>query len=214
MLETYLFCLALGGVMLGASMVMGGDADADADVDVDGGLDFDADVDVDAGLDVDHGLDAEYAADGADTGTSGAAVEGFNWLLFLKVRFWLFALTFFGLTGTLLTLLAVFDREALTLSLAIPMGILAGYVATWVYDHLRRSETGTVHSERSILGSRGRVVLPVAPGRRGTVHLRIQGQGVDMTAITRGEVELATGTEVIVSEVEDAVVVIEPLPSP
>ena len=49
LLYAYITALILGGILLGASLLLGGDVDADVDLDVDADVDLDADADVDAG---------------------------------------------------------------------------------------------------------------------------------------------------------------------
>jgi len=66
LLGIYLGSLAMGGILIGASLLMGGndsDADADADADLDADVDVDADLDLDADLDVDVDLDADMDVD-------------------------------------------------------------------------------------------------------------------------------------------------------
>ena len=88
LIYAYIFALVLGGVLLGASFLLGGDHDADGDVDMDADADVDADVDADADIDGD--------ADGGHDGHGDVA--GFFGVLG-SLRFWTFFTAFFGLTG-------------------------------------------------------------------------------------------------------------------
>ncbi len=68
LLGIYLGSLAMGGILIGASLLLGGndsdaDADADADLDADMDADLDADIDVDADFDVDVDADIDVDAD-------------------------------------------------------------------------------------------------------------------------------------------------------
>ncbi|NCG21746.1 MAG: hypothetical protein GWP91_22240 [Rhodobacterales bacterium] len=83
----FMFCITLGGVMLGASILFG-----DADADVDGDLDLDGDVDHDGPGDV-------------------------SVLPFASLRFWTFMVEAFGLTGALLTLMGVSGAAAVGIAL-------------------------------------------------------------------------------------------------
>ena len=74
MLAVYLFCVALGGILILASILFG-----DADIE--------ADVDVDADADLDQEISVEWSV-----------------LPFGSLRFWTFLVECFGLTGALLTL--------------------------------------------------------------------------------------------------------------
>ena len=89
-------CLAVGAVMVLFSLFAGGESGADGHADAGGGGDADAGADGHAG-DADGHADAHGHADGAAGG-------GDFWLLFVSMRFWVFFLTFFGLTGLLLEL--------------------------------------------------------------------------------------------------------------
>ncbi|MDH5492526.1 MAG: hypothetical protein OEY14_11300, partial [Myxococcales bacterium] len=57
----YLFCLVLGGVLLGASILLGGHDDAD--LGGDGSFDADADLALDADADLALDADADFEAD-------------------------------------------------------------------------------------------------------------------------------------------------------
>lgn len=219
MLALYLFTFVFGSIVLGASLLLGGEADADADVDFDADLDADLDLDVDADVDLDADLDADVDADidagldqefaDAGTTTGGADASSFSLFLFIRPRFLLFASTFFGLTGLLsLTFEAVFGWSMPGLALAIPMGFFAGWAATVIVDRLKREDTGRVASARSYVGMTGQVLLPVRPDKRGIVHLTIQGQGVDMAARSHSGDTFERGDTVVVVKVADAVLLV------
>ena len=134
MLYVYLACLIIGGILLVASLLAGAiqsdadadvDADIDADVDADVDADIDADVDADVDADIDHDVDADHAADHSHD----VDAAGF-WLPFLSVRFWVFGLSFFGLCGTLLT---VIDHGPIvTPIVSVLVGLFCGTVAAYV----------------------------------------------------------------------------------
>jgi membrane protein implicated in regulation of membrane protease activity len=216
MLMLYVNFLIFGGVLMIATVFLGDtDTDADVDVDADVDLDVDVDADVDADLDADVDADADLDlqadvdADGdihvgelgpaAEAGVGGGA--GLTWLLFLKLRFWIFGFTFFGLTGTLTVAFGILEGTSSLLA-SIPVGFVAGYLATLVMDRLKRAETGRVVGATHYVGMRGTVELPVGPGTRGTVWLVIQGQRTEWTALPyRGE-SFTRGDEVVVMKVK------------
>ena len=98
MLTLYLVCLIIGGALVALSIFGGGDVDVDADVSADFDLDSDA-----------SGAGADVSADASvDSDASGAEAEGVEVSArFLSLRSAVFFSAFFGLTGTLLTLLAI-----------------------------------------------------------------------------------------------------------
>ena len=104
MLAVYLFCVALGGILILASILFG-DADIEADVD----------VDVDA--DLDQEISVEWSV-----------------LPFGSLRFWTFLVECFGLTGALLTLVGIPSAWTVGISLLMgsTMGWLAFQFFRWL----------------------------------------------------------------------------------
>src|SRR5690606_15637009 len=103
----YLFGLIVGGVLLGSSLLLGGD-DGDAD----------GDAHAEAG---DHGGHGH----GGDLQLDGAASDFLLWR-FRSLRFWTFFLAFFGLTGLALEGFGLLESSWLTLAASLGMGIFAG----------------------------------------------------------------------------------------
>ena len=211
MLPWYLGALVLGGVLIGASIVMGGgDADLDADHDLD--LDADVDVDVDADVDLDVDADADFGAD-HDIDIDSDADHGGDiggWLPFLSLRFWTFALMSFGLTGTLSQLLLDVPR-IVELGTSLVVGLAIGWGAAWAFRALKR---GTVTGQTQLTGLRGTeatVLLPVGPGKTGKVRALVDGQAVDLIARTRDDVLMARKEPVLVVSIDDGVATVTPL---
>jgi len=147
-LTLYLMCLLLGGILIALSIFGGGDTD----VDVDMAADVDVDVDVDGG-----GADAD-----AGEGLAAAA-------RFLSMRNLVFFLAFFGLTGTLLTLLQ--SNHAATLLTSAGLGILAAGAVHRLMGYLRGSQSGALPSPSALAGSEARVVVGITPTRPGKVDV-------------------------------------------
>lgn len=197
MLPLYLGALALGGVLIAASVLMGGGSDSDVDVDAD--VDVDVDVDVDADIDVDVDADADLDIDGG----MDKDVDVGAWLPFLSVRFWTFGLASFGLMGTLLTL------EGFGTAVAAPsssvLGLVVGWTAAWAFRKLKASSVSGDTGLRDVGGSEGEVLLPVGPGKRGKIRAMVGGQWVDLIAET-GDGDLIQRKEkVLVVAVTDGV---------
>lgn len=182
----YLFALIVGGVLLGASILLGGgdhdvdsdgdlhlDFDADADADLDGDLHAEADADAAAGPDADHAL---------DVGGHGGA-DFFLWS-FRSIRFWTFFLAFFGLTGLALTWLGLVDSQWLGLGLAVGMGTLTGFGAAAVLRALGTDTAANVASSSDYIGKTAKVVVPVKKGGVGKVRVQLRGTTVDVLATT------------------------------
>lgn len=211
----YVFALVVGGVLLGASMFLGGDGDGDGHPD--GGFaDADADVDLEAGdADVGHDLGGHDHADhalghghhgdahhpGVDAAGAGDAL-GFLLWSFGSLRFWTFFLAFFGLTGLALDGLGLVPAGVVGPSLAVGTGLLVAWSALFV---LRRLSTGSSSSHataRDYVGKTARVLVPVAPEGVGKVRVRIGGQDVDLLATTDDPAGFRSSEEALVIEVD------------
>lgn len=174
----YLFSLIVGGVLLGASILLGGhdtDVDADADADVDLDVDADADVDIDADADVDVDADADVDK---DFGHGDAA--GFLYT-FLSMRFWVFFLAAFGLTGIVLD---GFDlaHPWLGLALSIAMGTGSGFLAVTAIRKLGSDRDSRVVSSKDYVGKTARVLVPFEGEGLGKVRVDIRGNSIDLLA--------------------------------
>jgi len=148
MMTLYLVCLVLGGLLIAVSIFGGGDADVDVDVDV--AADADVDVEADAG------------GEGDGHGVTAAA-------RFLSMRNLVFFMAFFGLTGTLLTLLQA--NHVATLVAALGLGAVAGYVVQRLMDYLRGSQSGALPGASALAGAEARVVVGLAGARPGKVDV-------------------------------------------
>ena len=81
-------------------------------------------------------------------------------------------------------------------------------------EKLKREDTGRVLRSDSYIGMKGEVVLRIEPEKRGSVHVRIQGQGVEMAAVSHRGETLDKGEITVVVDVKDAVLhVARPRPS-
>jgi membrane protein implicated in regulation of membrane protease activity len=119
---------------------------------------------------------------------------------FLSLRFWIFAMLGFGLSGTLLHLFDLAGPVSIAL-IASLAGLASGAFATWalrVASHSPASSTVDVAHAR---GRVGRVLVPCARGKVGQIRVELQGQSVDLLAtaddddITRGEYVLVIDFE-------------------
>ncbi len=225
MLPVYLGSLALGGLIIVASIFLGDhdhdtdgdldvDADADVDLDVDADADLDLDVDVDADADLDMDLDADADADldgdadlhaehDFDKAVEAGHDAGGTWLPFLSLRFWTFALATFGGAGTLFELFGFSDVVAAPT--ATVLGVAVGWAVAWIFHKLKAERvTGDV-GLKGIRGREGRLMLPVGPDKLGKVRVVIDGQDVDLPARTGDGALLGVREEVLVVGVSDGV---------
>ncbi|MBN1335175.1 MAG: hypothetical protein JXB39_04385 [Deltaproteobacteria bacterium] len=220
LLGVYLGALALGGILIGASILFGGhDGDHDAGPEAAHDLDHDLDHDVDHDLEAsaDAHVDAEHGEAGADASpfalthaSHGMLDKGLDhhpatsaWLPFLSLRFWTFGLVAFGLTGAVL--FGLWSATPLTLVFAVPMGLGVGTGASALFRWLQRSATGGPVPAEELRGLEGILLLSAGPGHMGKVRLSVEGQYVDLPATTRDAELLPLKTRVIVVDLKDGV---------
>lgn len=227
LIYAYLFALVVGGVLLGASVLLGGhddasdlsgDADGELGLDAHADLDLDAhgelglDVDADGGLEVDADgdLEAEQAGTAHDVGADHGASAGHDvglgadFLLssLASIRFWTFFLAFFGLTGLSLSGLGLVESSGVVLALAIAVGLTSGYGISGVIRWLSRDTSGVAPSSRDYVGKTVRVVVPVSPGGTGKVRLELKGQLVDVLAVADEGDSFASKEEAMIIEMD------------
>ncbi len=202
MLPIYIGSLALGGVLIVASIVLG-DADADADLDVD--------ADIDVNTDFIGGLDGDQDALLIVKDPADAMADAGTWLPFFSLRFWTFALATFGASGLLLDILGV--ASFLAAGVSICLGGAIGTGAAWIFRHLQLVEpTGNV-GLLEISGTEATVLLTVGPHKTGKVRLRLDEQYIDLSARTQGEITINRNEKALVLKVEEGVALITPVPT-
>lgn len=182
----YLFSFALGGILLLASIFLG-DKDGGAG-DSDTG---DADADAGPSQGIDHGvLDSHGSVAGLFTA-------------FLSLRFWMFFLAFFGLTGLTLDGLDLIESSPVALVISLAMGLVTGQVTVAVFRSLSASETSTAASAHDYVGKSGRVLVSFGPGSLGKLRLTLKGTTVDVLATSDDERPFASGDEAMVIQMND-----------
>lgn len=159
----YLFALIVGGVLLAAAALLGGDHDAEAG-------------DLSHG-DLDHGVESH----GKHIGEVPADVGGLLWIL-RSMRFWTFFLAFFGLTGLTLGGLGLVDSRAIVGLLAVGMGLVCGYGAAKIIHALTVSDTANSVNASEYIGKTARVLVAMNASQTGKVRVDAKGTTVDLLA--------------------------------
>ncbi|HEY0715545.1 MAG TPA: hypothetical protein VGF45_22880 [Polyangia bacterium] len=221
MLPLYIGSLLFGGVLLGSSLLGGGDGDSHGDAGGhgpggDGGAGH-------AGLGGGgHGADHGLAADGdhgpaavlhpspGSTSARGHHGRGFRLPIF-SLGFWSFTTAFFGLTGLALTWAGGLGPLIPVVAGAVGLG--SGLVSSRVISRLTGNAVGLLGDANSHVGREGRLLLPVAPGRRGKIRLSIGGVSTDLIAETEADVPLSAGATVLVVGLRDNVAFVEANPA-
>ncbi|OKH43367.1 hypothetical protein NIES30_25130 [Phormidium tenue NIES-30] len=183
----YGLCFLVGGIFVLLAAVGGFDGvDIDADFDVDAAAAVSID-DIDAGTQIDQTL---------------TALRDRWWLPFLSLRFWTFALCFFGLTGLLLNLVQPNLAEWLGALIAVLMGLFCGLVAALVLRSLGRQSVSSLIRSETLIGQLATVEIPFDTNSRGKVSLSMAGSTVSFFAITQEEREFQAGETVLVVGME------------
>jgi len=186
MLTLYLVCLLLGGLLIAVSIFGGGDAD----------------VDVDAGADTDLDVEADVDAEGGGEGVTAAA-------RFLSMRNLVFFMAFFGLTGTLLTLLQA--NHLATLLTSFGLGAFAAYAVQRLMDYLRSSQSGALPSTSALAGAEARVVVGLAGKRPGKIDVVAGDRTHQLVARMHegaGVDHVEVGDTVVVVRIQDGIALV------
>jgi membrane protein implicated in regulation of membrane protease activity len=195
MLVLYTVALGVGGTLLAASLILGGDHDHDHD----GGVDLDKDFHLDVDSDVDADVDADADADGdADvSGDHGAVDVVLTWFPILSLRFWTFFMAFFGLTGTTIELLDLSSSTVAAITSSV-VGYLAGMSIVTVMRRLQKQVVDSNVRESDYIGATGVVMLPVSQNKTGKIRLHMKGRMVELMARTEEEGSFEIKDEVMV----------------
>ena len=124
---------------------------------------------------------------------------------YLSFRNFIYSTTFFGLTGSVLTWMAM--PFAVALGSSVGMGLFAGYVGHRFMRYLRGSESGEGMHVAALLGHPATVVLPPTKQHKGKIHVTIAGQRVLMLALLHADAddeatELRPGEHVFVVAID------------
>lgn len=145
-------------------------------------------------------------ADGGDGG-DGWAADGVAGVMFrlLPLSTLAFGAATFGVCG--LVLGAVGNGQGTTLVAAGLAGAAAGAVNSSVFAYLRRSSSTSGMRDDQLAGAMGRVVVPMAAGRRGRVSVGVAGQQVYLSAtpLAGTTPDLEMGDPVLVVEVRNGI---------
>ena len=185
MLSVYIASLLFGGVLLGGS-ILGGHGDG-------GG----------------HELGPVGHGDGP--GGHDHDHQSNNRLPFLSLRFWAFAIAFFGLTGMALTIAGTLG--AITPVVAGAVGLGCGLASARVLRSLTRNSVGLLGDANAHVGREARVLLPLSRGQRGKIRLQIGGTSTDLVAETEGDAALVPGESALVVGIRGNVALVERNPA-
>lgn len=172
MIYLYVFALILGGILLGASLLLGGHSDhASSDPHMPAG----------------HG--------------DPQGIESLM-LSVLSVRFWTFFLPFFGLAGLLLRGFGLIENNVVVALAATGLGLFAGSFATWLVRVMRADSSDSAAKTRDLVGKTGRLLVGFEKGGTGKIRLDVKGAQLDLPCVGVDDESIESRDEVIVVEVE------------
>lgn len=146
----------------------------------------------------DGSIDLDLDVDGGGEAGSGEVTSLAGDLL--SIRSLAFFLALFGITGLVLGWLDA--NGVIILIAALALGFFALWLNVALMRYLRVSSVGTEMSDRILVGCPAKVVLPVAPDRRGRVSVDVQGQVIYLVARPYRDGSFDVGTDVVVIEVD------------
>ena len=123
----------------------------------------------------------------------------------LSLRFWTFALAFFGLTGVVFEGMKLVSDPRLVAGLAGGSGLVAGLGISLVLRSLKRQVVNSLPTEVGFVGLTGEVLLAVCPGDPGRIRVHSRGVDVDLPARGHDGATLPKGSKALVVDVTDGV---------
>jgi len=197
MVGLYLGTLIFGSVLIGVSLLFGGDA-GDADLEADADMDLDADADMD--------LDAESELD-AGAGSAGEVDTRLRkkglWLPVFSMRFYTFATFALGLGGLIMTAFGV--PTLLTLGISVAMAVVVGWLAALAF---RKAYSDTVSGAVSVqqhVGAEARVLLAITSEKRGKVVLKTAAGRLELFAETHDDHTFNPGETVLIAHIDHGI---------
>lgn len=165
----YLACLIFGGGFLAFTFLFGGgdhdhDFDSHAELDGDGAFELhsgDGDLTTEADVHVDSHGDVSHDSRFAEAAS------------FFSLKNIIYFLAFFGLTGTVLSLL--FNLDFLTLPSSIAIGVGAWIFGYKFASYLKNSESGAGLDLTDLKGKTAKVVLDVRKDGKGKILVQAGG---------------------------------------
>ena len=125
-----------------------------------------------------------------------------------SLRFWSFALTFFGLTGLVLGDLGLLCSDEHVSLLAIAVGLAAGLLAILMIRRLANSETNSASDERDFVGKVGKVLVPISTDNLGKIRITLRSGAVDVLASTDESEPFTVGEAALIIHMNDTTAVV------
>jgi membrane protein implicated in regulation of membrane protease activity len=178
MLTVYILAAIVGGILVLASALLGGEHDTH----------FGGDA---------HFGDTDFHNIGGDDG-----IHSDIYLPFLSLRFWTYFAACMGVTGLLLTNFTNYSSPVVAIA-ALGTGLVAGYAVTFVMKAINQRESDSGIKEDHLVGKEARVLVGINSASEGKIRLDVKGELVDMTAFTSEANALLPGDRALVVSIEN-----------
>ena len=216
LIQQVLYCIAIPSTLvLILQMIlsmMGGANDGGVDVSDTSGLDMPGEMDVDAAFDADLGGEAcdvcGEVHDGGEMHDGGNPAD-FGNLKFLTLQTIVTFTTVFGWVGIVCVSAGLAVPVSMLIAVACGLAMMF-VVAKLVQVSAKLAEDGTINLKNAV-GETATVYLTVPPKGEGEgkVTMQLQGRFCEFEAVNAGAAALATGTQVLVTDVLGDTLVVE-----
>lgn len=216
LIQQVLYCIAIPSTLvLILQMIlsmMGGANDGGVDVSDTSGLDMPGEMDVDAAFDADLGGEAcdvcGEVHDGGDVHDGGNPAD-FGNLKFLTLQTIVTFTTVFGWVGIVCVSAGLAVPVSMLIAVACGLAMMF-VVAKLVQVSAKLAEDGTINLKNAV-GETATVYLTVPPKGEGEgkVTMQLQGRFCEFEAVNADSAALATGTQVLVTDVLGDTLVVE-----
>lgn len=203
MLTLFLVCLIIGGGLLAFSLLSG--THDNSTIDHSGELQIDHEMDYSTDAHTGGHFSSHYLNQ-ADSHNVNATET----VKFFSLRNFIYFLTFFGLTGTLLTLFDINSIIALLSSFGI--GILSYVFGFKLMKYFKSSETGEIVNIYNLIGRTGKVEMDIVGGNKGKILVNFGGRLIELIAIkseTDETESIKSGEEVLITDIQQNIAIVE-----
>lgn len=226
MTAIYIACLLFGGVLLGVSIVFGGehgdsdhtaelgeDVDLSHDLDAHGDVDIETvdspDMDIHSEIDLDSGSDIDSQAVSSFDKELSINAHTAEVVQFFSIRYVIYFMAFFGLTGSLLSLFSVASISTLISSSFV--GSFSYYFGYRLMKYLKTSESGKAVQLLDMKGRYARVNLKVSKIKYGKIFIKTENSSFQIIAKLSESSKkdfLNPGTEVLIIDFDDSIAIV------
>lgn len=191
MVTVYWLCFAVGGVFVLLAVLSGVDGTDFGDYDFDTQLDDDLEL-----------VDAPERSPSEFPRLRRRAPWYSVFGVVKSLKFWTFGICFFGLTGLVLSNLAIGLAPTLVAIVAVLMGIICGSLVAGSLRVLQRRQVDSLVRSNDLVGLTGTVEVPFDKATRGKVRLLAKGSVIDLIAYTDDARAFQSGDRVLVVGME------------